>query len=129
MTRSPPSAVNLKMYDKIYEALMPYITAAKTGAPGTLRASWFDHARIVGSVDGSFITLDPDAYVSWVESNGSSLSIEHHIVSIDVSGRAASVRIEFSNWLGFRFTDFFLLYEHEGVWRISGKVFDAHDRA
>jgi len=38
-------------------------------------------------------------------------------------------RLETVNWRGARHTDFFVLLERDGEWRIASKVFFAHDRA
>jgi hypothetical protein len=61
-----------------------------------------------------------------VTSIGSSPDVQHQIVWIDVSGPAAAAKVEFINWAGFRFTDFFVLYKNNDAWKISGKVYDSH---
>jgi hypothetical protein len=113
-------------YKAVAEALQPYIEAAKTGDGAYGRTAFFDHAHIVGSINGEFSQMGADAFSDAVSSMGASKEVQHRIVSIDVSGPAAAARVEFFNWGGFRFTDFFVLYKHEGQWKISGKVYDSH---
>lgn len=115
-------------YEAVAAALQPYLDAARTGVTGGLRRLFYDHARIVGSVEGGFMASDPDAFADWAGSNGASPALQARITDIQISGPAASVRIEVVDWLGFRFTDFMLLYRQDEIWRVSGKVFDAHGR-
>ncbi len=110
----------------VKEALQPYIAAAKSGDGKLSRTAFFDHANIVGSIGGEFSAPDADAFAESVTSIGSSPDVQHHIAWINISGPAAAARVEFINWAGFRFTDFFVLYKKEGVWKISGKVYDSH---
>lgn len=119
-------AETFKEYEAIADALRPYIEAAKSGDGAHGRTAFFDHAHIVGSVNGEFSNMDADAFKDAISSMGASPEVQHRIVSIDVSGPAASARVEFFNWGGFRFTDFFVLYKHDGPWKISGKVYDSH---
>ena len=113
-------------YEAVAEALRPYVEAAKTGDGALGRTAFFDHAHIVGSVHGEFSNMDADAFKDAISSMGPSTEVQHRIVSIDVSGPAAAAKVEFFNWCGFRFTDFFVLYKHDGQWKISGKVYDSH---
>ena len=115
-------------FGAVEQALGPYLNAARHGTADGLRDSWHEQARIVGWVDGQFAALDRDAFVGWIVQNGPSPDIVHRIVSIDVSGAAAAVRVEFSGWLGFRFTDFFLLRRTGTRWEIVNKVYDSHRR-
>lgn len=113
-------------YKAVAEALRPYIEAAKSGDGALGRTVFFDHAHIVGSVDGEFSNMDADAFKDAITSTGPSEDVQHRIVSIDVSGPAAAAKVEFFDWGGFRFTDFFVLYKHDDQWKISGKVYDSH---
>ncbi len=112
--------------EKVKAALQPYIEAAKTGDGALSRSAFFDHAHIVGSIKGEFSELDADAFGEAISHGGPSPEVRHHIAWIDISGPAASARVEFIDWSGLRFTDFFVLYKHDGQWKISGKVYDSH---
>lgn len=115
-----------EVYTEIVDALQPYIDSAKTGDGKLTQTAFFDHAHIVGSVGGSFYNMDLETFSGAVTEGGESPEVKHHIVWIDVSGPAAAAKVEFIHWGGNRFTDFFVLYKHEGQWKISGKVYDSH---
>lgn len=112
--------------EAVKKALQPYITAAKTGDGKLSRTAFFDHANIVGTVGGEFSAPDADAFSENVTSIGGSPDVQHQIAWIDISGPAAAAKVEFINWAGFRFTDFFVLYKKDDEWKISGKVYDSH---
>ncbi len=113
-------------YKAVEAALQPYIESAKTGDGALCRTAFYDHAHIVGSVNGTFYDLDADTFKGAVSETGASPDVQYHISWIDISGPAATARVEFINWAGFRYTDFFILYKQDGQWKISGKVYDSH---
>ncbi len=113
-------------YAAIKEALRPYIEGARSGDGKGMRPMFYDYAHVVGSLNGERVDVDADTFAGIIDAGGSSPDVEHHIAWIDVSGPAAAVKLEFVNWLGNRFTDFFVLYKDGSRWRVSGKVFDAH---
>jgi hypothetical protein len=113
-------------YKAVEHALQPYINSAKTGDGKQIRTPFYDHAHIVGSVGETFYNADLDAFEESINEVGASPEVKHHIAWIDISGPAAAAKVEFYNWGGYRFTDFFVLYKHEGQWKISGKVYDSH---
>lgn len=113
-------------YNAVVEALQPYIKNAKTGNGKLIRTPFYDHAHIVGSIEGTFYNADLDTFEESIKEVGPSPDVKHHIAWVDISGPAAAAKVEFINWNGFRFTDFFILYKHEGQWKISGKVYDSH---
>ncbi len=115
-------------YEAVAKALRPYIEAAKSGDGGLARSAFYDHAHIVGSMNGAFANMTADGFRDAVNESGESPDVQHRIVWIDISGPAAAAKVEFINWIGFRFTDFFVLYKNDGTWRISGKVFDSHSK-
>ncbi len=113
-------------YQQVAKALNPYIESAKTGDGKLSRTAFYDHAFIVGAVGGQFSALSADQFASEVNSTGKSENIQHHIAWIDISGPAAAAKVEFIDWAGLRFTDFFVLYKKDGEWKISGKTYDSH---
>jgi len=119
-------AKNFEVYTEVVEALQPYIKSAKSGDGNLIKTAFFDHAHIVGSVQDTFYDLDLETFSGLVTEGGESPEIKHQIVWIDVSGPAAAAKVEFIHWGGNRFTDFFVLYKHDGQWKISGKVYDSH---
>lgn len=115
-------------YKDVEKALQPYIESAKTGDGKLSRSAFYDHAHIVGSIDGGYYNMTADEFGEAVNTGGPSEKIQHHISWIDISGPAAAAKVEFIDWNGFRFTDFFVLYKKEGKWKISSKVYDSHSR-
>ncbi len=113
-------------YKAVEAALQPYIQAAATGDGDLCRPAFFDHAHIVGSIGGELYNMDADTFAGAIAQGGPSPEVQHHIAWIDISGPAAAAKVEFINWSGNRFTDFFVLYKVDGRWRISGKVYDTH---
>jgi len=113
-------------YQEVIKALQPYIEGAKTGNGKLSRSAFYDHAHVVGAIGGQFENNTADEFGEAVSSLGESPNIKHHIAWIDISGPAAAAKVEFINWVGFRFTDFFVLYKKDGEWKISGKTYDSH---
>ncbi|MEP5396787.1 MAG: nuclear transport factor 2 family protein [Hyphomicrobiales bacterium] len=113
-------------YTAVAKALSPYIDAAKTGDGELSRTAFYDHANIVGSINGELSYPDADAFAKNVSKIGPSPDVQSRIVWIDIAGPAAAARVEFLNWSGLRFTDLFVLYKADGQWKISGKVYDSH---
>jgi hypothetical protein len=111
---------------EVAKALEPYITAAKTGDGDLSRSAFFDHAHIVGSIGGTHYNMTADDFRGAVQEGGPSENIQSHIAWIDISGPAAAAKVEFIDWSGLRFTDFFVLYKKDEEWKISGKVYDSH---
>ena len=113
-------------YQAIVQALQPYIQNASTGDGKKMRESFYDHALVVGSIGGKFNKLDLDGFEKAITDSGPAPKVKHHIAWIDISGPAAAAKVEFVDWGGLRFTDFFVLYKHDGEWKISSKVYDTH---
>lgn len=119
---------SFREYEAIATALQSYIDAAKTGNGSGFKEDWFDHTRVVGSLDGESVNLDTDAFAKLIDDAGGDPNVESRIAWINYEGNAAAARIEFLNWGGARYTDFFILYKKDGKWLVSGKVYDSHSR-
>ncbi|TVZ55554.1 putative lumazine-binding protein [Lutibacter sp. Hel_I_33_5] len=117
---------SFKEIKEVTKALEPYIKSAKTGDGKLSRSAFFEHAHIVGSIGGTHYNMTADEFGGAVSEGGPSENIQHHIAWIDISGPAAAAKVEFIDWSGLRFTDFFVLYKKDGEWKISGKVYDSH---
>lgn len=128
-TTDDADLATFREYDAVKKTLHLYIDNAGPSNGAAMRPAFFDHARIVGSVEGHFYNLTADQFNEIISADGKSPGIEYHIAWIDVSGNAAAAKLEFLNWGGHRFTDFFVLYKHEGTWKISGKVYDSHSKS
>lgn len=120
---------SFREYEAIANALKSYLESAKTGDASGYTEDWYEHARVVGRLDGQFYNISRDETMQFAEQLGGSPNVESRIAYVDYQGTAAVVRLESLNWGGVRYTDFFILSKAEGQWKISGKVFDAHDRS
>lgn len=121
-------AEDFGQYDAIARTIDAYISCARSGDGRTLRPNWFDHAHVIGTLDGAAVDRDADAFCDRLIATGGAPNVMGRIVSIDRSGPAASARVELNEWQGIRYTDFLLLYRNDSRWRISAKSFDAHGR-
>lgn len=117
---------NFNEYEEVKKALQIYIDSAKTGDGKSSRTAFYDHAHIVGSIGGQLYNMTADEFGGAVSAGGASPDVKSHIAWIDISGPAAAAKVEFIDWSGLRFTDFFVLYKENGVWKLSGKVYDSH---
>ncbi|WP_350289647.1 nuclear transport factor 2 family protein [uncultured Croceitalea sp.] len=117
---------NFNEYEEVKKALQIYIDSAKTGDGKSSRTAFYDHAHIVGSIGGQLYNMTADEFGGAVTEGGASPDVKSHIAWIDISGPAAAAKVEFIDWSGLRFTDFFVLYKENGVWKLSGKVYDSH---
>lgn len=115
-------------YLAVEKALKVYMDGAKTGDGNSVRTVFRDRAIVVGSNDGEFVEIDADTFKDLVNEVGGSPEVKARISWIDISGPAAAARVEFLNWSGFRYTDFFLLYKEGNEWKISSKAYDSHTR-
>ncbi|WP_299440307.1 nuclear transport factor 2 family protein [uncultured Aquimarina sp.] len=115
-------------YKNVEKALEPYIKSAKSGDGKLSRSAFYNHAHIIGSIEGQVYNMTADEFGGAVSESGPSENVQSHIAWIDISGPAAAAKVEFYDWNGFRFTDFFVLFKKDGEWKISGKVYDSHNK-
>ncbi len=113
----------------IVETLQRYIDGARTGDIALLRSAFAEGARVSGSYGGKPVTWSLEEFCNAVAKGGPAPGLEARIVSIEPAGSAAMARLEALNWRGTRYTDFFVMVQREGGWRIDSKVFHAHARA
>jgi hypothetical protein len=128
MNKANTELQSFKDYKDIEKALEPYIKSAKSGDGKLSRSAFYDHAHILGSVEGQVYNMTADEFGGAVSEGGPSENVQSHIAWIDISGPAAAAKVEFYNWNEFRFTDFFVLFKKDGEWKISGKVYDSHNK-
>lgn len=111
------------------EPLQRYVDGARTGDVELLRSAFTDGARVTGSYGGKPVSWSLNEFCELVAKGGAAGGLEARVVSVEHAGGAAMARVELLNWRGTRYTDFFVLVEREGGWRIDSKVFFAHSRA
>lgn len=111
------------------EPLQRYVDGARTGDVELLRSAFTDGARVSGSYGGKPVSWSLTEFCELVAKGGAAGGLEARVVSVEHAGGAAMARLELLNWRGTRYTDFFVLVEREGGWKIDSKVFFAHSRA
>lgn len=115
------------VYTTVMKALEPYLEGAKKGDIKLIRSLFADHANIAGIYGGKLMASTADGILEWpVEP---SPDVQAHITALDVSGTAAFAKIEIIDWIGMRFTDYLLLIQIDGEWKISAKLSDSHSAA
>lgn len=113
----------------IAETLQRYIDGLRRGDVDLLRSAFTEGARVSGSYDGRPISWSLTEFCELVAKGGPAEGLEGRIVSMEHADNAATARLELLNLRGTRYTDFFVLVQHDGAWRLDSKVFFAHRRA
>lgn len=117
------------MTGQITKPIEKYIEAARTGDAVLMHEAFLDGAMIRGSYGGKPVDWTLREFCDVVGKGGPAPNLEATIAAVEPSGTAATARLEAVDWRGSRYTDFFVLLNRDGEWRIAGKVFFAHDRA
>lgn len=113
-------------YKAIKDGVMPYIEGSREADGKLAITAFYDHAHIVGTIGGKLDNADTTAFAAAVSGLPKSPTLEYNFAMIDVSGPAATVKLEFKNYAGFRFTDYLVMFKQEGKWKISGKTYNSH---
>jgi hypothetical protein len=117
---------NISDYEAITELLQHYINGAISGKGSEMKPAFHNDATIFGYVGADLFAGPIQGLYDWNDANGPAKDLAFHIVSIDIVGTVASVRLETDNWTGHRFTDFFNLLKIDGKWKVMNKVFHLH---
>jgi hypothetical protein len=117
------------VYTAIAATLQNYIDGARTGDSAFMRKAFLDSAHIRGGYDGLPVDWTLAEFCALIDKHGPAADVVARVVTIEHAGSAAMARLEAENWRGTRYTDFFVLVEIAGEWRIASKVFFAHARA
>ena len=125
-TTNSTDVASFDEYGAVLKTLHLYIDNAGISNGEAMRTAFYDHAHVLGSIGGEFTDVGIDDFTKEISSSPKSPEIKYHVAFVDVSGPAASAKVEFVNWLGQRFTDYFLLYKENGEWKITGKVYNSH---
>lgn len=113
-------------YAVIERVIQHYLDGARTGKGDDMRPAFHAEATIFGYVGEDLFSGPIENLYQWNDANGPAKDIVAKIVSIDIVGTAASVRVESDNWTGHRFTDFFNILKINGQWKIMSKIFHLH---
>lgn len=122
-------AETLATYEAIVATLQHYIDGARTGDGALMRLAFADTLKITGTYNGKAVEWTFSEFCDIVQKGGPAVDLEARIVGIEYVRNAVMARLEALNWRGTRYTDFFVLTEQDGAWRIRSKVFFAHSRA
>ena len=113
----------------IAATMAKYIDGARRGDIDLLRSAFLAGACIRGSYGGKPVDWTLQEFCDVVGKGGPAPDLEAIPATIDISGTAAMVRVEAQNWRGTRYTDFFVLLQRAGDWKICSKAFFAHSKA
>ena len=108
------TAIAIQDYDAITQLIQHYINGAKSGIGSDMKPAFHDDATIYGYVGNDLFAGPIQGLYDWNDTNGAAKYLVATIVSIDIVGTVASVRLESDNWTGHRFTDFFNLLKVDG---------------
>ncbi len=117
---------NLSEYDAITKVVQHYIDGANSGRGDDMKPAFHEDATIFGYVGSNLFAGPIQQLFAWNDENGPATELQAKIVSINLIGTVATVRLELENWTGHRFTDLFTLLKVEGEWKIMNKVFHVH---
>jgi hypothetical protein len=91
-----------------------------------MKPAFHNNATIFGYMGPHLFAGPIQGLYDWNDSNLSAVNLASQIVSIEIVGTTANVRVETDKWTGHRFTDFFNLLKLDGEWKIMNKVFHLH---
>ena len=107
-------------------ALDHYLTGHATGDPSHMRKAFLPTAHIEGLRDGKFVSWTLDEYCANFKGRPApdEASRKRTIDQIDIVGTAAMARATLVHG-ATTFTDYFVLLQVDGEWRIANKVYAA----
>ena len=107
-------------------ALDHYLTGHATGDPSHMRKAFLPTAHIEGLRDGKFVSWTVDEYCANFKGRPApdEASRKRTIDQIDIVGTAAMARATLVHG-ATTFTDYFVLLQVDGEWRIANKVYAA----
>jgi hypothetical protein len=108
----------------VVAAIAEYFRGHATGDPAHMRKAFLRTAHIEGIRDGKFVSWTLDEYCALFKGLPASdePSRVRTIDSIDVSGNAAMAKATLDHGATI-FTDYFVLLNVEGEWKIANKVY------
>ncbi len=114
----------------IRETIQIYFEALRESSGEKVKASFHAHGTVSGimSDSGTMAEMDTARFAAFADANTSPAETgeprEDELLSIDVTGKVASVKVR-ARYLGKRFTDHLLLIKEDGRWQILNKVWHA----
>jgi hypothetical protein len=110
--------------EKIAQKVDGYVRGCQTGDGTHFKEAFHPEARMFGAVGAD--RYDVPIFGGMDAAVAAQPTVDHDakILSIDVEGDAACVKLAESRFWGEDFTDYFLLSRVDGEWQIVAKAFD-----
>lgn len=115
-------------YDSIVKTVQLYIDGSKQGKSDIMRPAFHPNASFFGYAGGQ-LAVGTEFLFDWIDRNGPAHAIEPRVVSVDILGSIAIVRLEVAGWsgklagTGVSMSDLFTLLKMPSGWRIIQKAF------
>ena len=118
------SSTTITDAEQIATKIDGYVRGCQTGDGTYFKESFHPDARMFGHVGGD--RYDEPIFGGMDAAVAGQPTVDHDakILSIDVSGDAACVKLAESRFWGLDFVDYFLLSRIDGEWQIVAKSFD-----
>lgn len=109
--------------ERIAEVIDGYVRGCQTGDEAVLKDAFHTDARMFGAVAGDRYDMPVLGGMSAAMAEKPTVDHDARILSIDVEGDAACVKLAESRFWGQDFIDYFLLSRIDGDWQIVAKAF------
>ena len=119
-------STDVRQHDAIAKTLQHYIDGAKSGKGDAMKPAFHKDATIFGYAGADLFGGPIQLLFDWNDESGPAAELEARVLSIDLVGTVAIVRLELTNLNSARYTDMFTLLEVDGEWKIMSKVFHLH---
>ena len=110
--------------EQIAQKIDGYTQGCKTGDGTHLKAAFHPDARMFGAVGSDRHDIPIFGGMDEAVAHQPTVNHDARILSIDVEGDAACVKLAESGFWGMDFIDYFLLSRIDGEWQIVAKSFD-----
>ncbi|WP_066817015.1 nuclear transport factor 2 family protein [Sphingomonas mali] len=115
-------------YAAIIEVLNKYIEGGKQADSAIMKPAFAEEATIFGIENGKLSGGAIDTLFKGIDTSfRPSPEARAVFAYIDISGTAASARIDTNDVSGFCFTDYFNLLKTDGKWIVVSKIYHTHD--
>lgn len=118
-------------YQAITAVLSKYIEGCRQAKSSIMKPAFHDQATMFsidekGALAGGQVQVLFDGIDAGFKPSPDATSV---ITRIDITGSAASARVDCNDMSGFCFTDYFHLLKIDGQWTIVSKIFHTHATA
>lgn len=109
--------------EQITQAIGDYTRGCQTGEAGPLQSAFHPDARMFGGMGSDRYDIPIFGGMDGAVAANPTGDHDWKILSIDVTGDAACVKVTESRFWGQDFVDYFLLSRIDGEWKIVSKAF------